>query len=172
MKTVLAFICILVLSQAAQLSSLNSYPVSKSTNLGFSNSTGKGVDPSIIPNIVNLINGASGFYKSDVAANIKYIKASLDYIYGNVSINIHFVIYIQTEAYVTTSWSMEYVNDWWLTLQNVNIINPAWSYFILKMYGPADLSVYSYLKLPDVGPGITQNTLSYITNAIITYEPN
>lgn len=94
MKIIPIFVCIFVVSQAAQLRSITSFPVSKPNNLGFGNYTDVGVPPSFVADAVNIINGASGFYKNDVEANIKYIKTNLDRLYGDGITN--FNVYIQT----------------------------------------------------------------------------
>lgn len=94
MKTLLVVICALALTQAFQLNTKDALPIAKPTNLRFGNYTGQGVSSEMLAQIVNIINGASGFYKDDVNANIKYIKSNLDQLYGSGTAN--FFVYIQT----------------------------------------------------------------------------
>ena len=124
----------------------------------------------MVPDIINLINGASGFYKNDVENNIKYIKMNLDYLYGGAN---NFSVYIQTQAYVAYSWYVFSVSDWRLSLQNVNNINPSWSYLIVKQYRTVFVPFpsYTYFKIPDIGPGITEDIRLFIYNTISIYEP-
>ena len=170
MKTLLVVICVLALTQAFQFRPTDAFPVSKPNNLRFGNYTGQGVSSEMRSQIVNIINGASGFYKDDVAANIKYIKSNLDDLYGSGTAN--FFVYIQTDANIRFSWYVWLTSEYVIAgLEDVNVINPGWSYLIVKMFAPTELDAYTYLKNPVIGPGITDAINTVITNTINDWEP-
>ena len=68
---------------------------SSSNNLGFYNFTSSGVTQAMIDSLTNFANGASSFFKNDVAVNAKYIKQQMDKTYGDSRLN--FLVLIQTE---------------------------------------------------------------------------
>ena len=49
----------------------------------------------MIDSLTNFANGASSFFKNDVAVNAKYIKQQMDKTYGDSRLN--FLVLIQTE---------------------------------------------------------------------------
>ena len=121
--------------------------------------------------IVNFINAASGFYKEDVAKNAQYIKLGLDRTYGDAEQN--FFVFIQTEQNVRFSW---YV---WLTyeyviagLSNVNIVNPGWSYLIVKNFAPPESDDYALITPGKVGSGVDNDVQAVINDAVNSYEPD
>lgn len=78
MKTILFLtftLCLVNTFKVAQF--LTKTEASSPSQLGFSNYTGSDVTPDQVKTIVNLINGASGFYKDDVQKNLAYIKDNL-----------------------------------------------------------------------------------------------
>ena len=131
MRVFLVLLCILALSHAAQFSSRASMYKFRPSNLGFSNCSTEGVTPEQVTTTVNFINAASGFYKNNVEQNIGYIKRNLDEKYEG---RAKFTVLIHTEANVTNNFYVAASEDFILGLQNVNIINPAWSYLIVKQY--------------------------------------
>ena len=125
----------------------------------------------MLKNFVNFANSASAFYKSDVQANIKYIKDQMDELYGSDDEN--FFVYIQTEDNVRFSW---YV---WLTLEyivasveKVNLINPGWSYFFVKNFAPKEGDDYAFITKGVSGPGISKDVSSILSTTIKNYEPD
>jgi hypothetical protein len=178
MKVILVLLCALALSQAFKFEAAKSFlgltPVAKldAHNLGFSDYTGAGITPDQKTDIINLINGASGFYGADVEQNIKYIKSNLDKNYGTDTES--FFVWIQTTANVRFSWYVWVFGGAIAGLNSgVNIINPGWSYLIVKNIAPPTSADYAYFTTSSlsVGPGITSDVSSLIASTINQFEP-
>ena len=138
--------------------------------LCFSNYSGPGVNDKMRNHFINFANSASAFYKSDVQANIAYIKKEMDKLYGNKDLN--FYVYIQTEENVTTN-RYVWITDEYVVAEfdHINKINPRWSYFFVKNFATKDSPDYAYITNGSSGPGITEEIKEAIKKVINDSEP-
>lgn len=173
MKSIVLVLCALALTQAFRMDAPANFPgqttVSKPKSLTFTNYTGPGVTDDFLTDLVNFINAASGFYRDDVVKNLEYIKTKLDATYGDSEQN--FFVYVQTQQNVRFSW---YV---WLTfeyviagLSDVNIVNPGWSYLVVKNFAPPTSPDYAVITPGSVGPGVTTDVSNFINGIVGVFE--
>lgn len=86
MKIFLILLVLLFSAQAFKLQKTSTHwakpIVPRSPSLGFSNYTDPSVSDDQLRTIINFVKAASGFYKDDVLANIKYLKENLEKLYA------------------------------------------------------------------------------------------
>ena len=95
MNKVILICAFLAIALSSTFNDKQTLVASSSSNLGFDNYTGPGITQDMITSLTNFANGASSFFKNNVAANAKYIKEQMDKVYGDDSFN--FFVFIQTE---------------------------------------------------------------------------
>lgn len=169
MKTAFLVLAIIATALAVTITEPKSTQLSTSRRaLQFNNFTGAGVRPEQITSFINFANSASGFYKSDLEANAKYIKQNMDDAYGAPGQS--FFVVIQADP-VRFSWLVWITNENLIaSLADVNKINTDWSYLFLKFLAPSTGEDYAFVSGAKKGPGVDDSTVDLINSVVNQYE--
>jgi hypothetical protein len=135
---------------------------------GFVNRTGSLFGSAQLAGLINYLNSASSFYKSDEEQNLRYIQRSMTDAFGG-SYNYYGVIIQINETYSYSDWVVYNAGgeNYAALAPGVNRINPTWSYLVYLIEGYRN---YVYMFEFSRGSGISIDKVRSINDAIYKYD--